>query len=52
MGTLQLFLELKQNSAYKATFGVNKFEYIRSHLQFDEKKTGTERLHSATLKVY
>ena len=48
----QLFLDPKQNPTYKAAFGVNRFENIRRHLLFDDKRTRTERLKQDKLAAF
>ena len=50
--TRQLFLDPKQNPTYKAVFGVNRFENIRRHLRFDDKRTRAERLKQDKLAAF
>ena len=52
MDTRQLFLDAKQNPTYKAAFGVNRFENIRRHLRFDDKRTRVERLKQDKLVAF
>ena len=52
LDTRQLFLDPKQNPTYKAAFGVNRFENIRRHLRFDDKKTRAERLKQDKLDAF
>ena len=40
----QLFSDQKQNPFYKAAFGINRFQNIRRHVRFDDKRTRQERL--------
>ena len=48
----QLFLDHKLNPTYKASFGVNRFENIRSNLRFDDKRTRVERLNQDKLAAF
>ena len=52
MDTRQLFLNPKQNPTYKATFGVNRFENIPRHLQFDDNRTRAERVKQDKLAAW
>ena len=52
LDTRQLFLDPKQNPTYKAAFGVNRFENIRRHLRFDDKRTRAERLKQDKLPAF
>ena len=57
LDTRQMFLDQKQNPTYKAAFGINRFENIRCHLRFDDKKTREDCsrinwLHLATFGDY
>ena len=50
--TRQSFLDPKQNPTYKGAFGVNRFENIRRHLRFDDKRTRAERLKQDKLAAF
>ena len=52
LDTRQIFLDQKQNPTYKAAFGVNRFENIGHHLQFDDKRTRAERLKQDKLAAF
>ena len=52
LDTRQLFLDPKQNPTYKAAFGVNRFENIRRHLRFDDKRTQARRLKQDKLAAF
>ena len=52
MDTRQLFLDPKQNPSYKAAFGVNRFENIRRHLRFDDKRKRAEKLKQDKLAAF
>ena len=44
--------EAKSYSTYKAAFGINRFENIRRHLRFDDKRTREERLQQDKLAAF
>ena len=52
LNTRQLFLDPKPNPTYKAAFGVNRFENIRRHQRFDDKRTWAERLKQDKLAAF
>ena len=52
LDTRKLFLDQKQNPTYKAAFGINRFENIRRHLQFDDKRTRAERQKQDKLAAF
>ena len=52
LDTRQLFLDPKQNPTYKVTFGVNRFENVRCHLRFNNKRTRAERVRQDKLAAF
>ena len=52
VGIRQLFSDLLKNPAYKAAFGTRRFENIRCHIRFDDKRTRVARLKQDKLAAF
>ena len=48
----QLFSDPLKNPAYKAAFGTSRFENIRCHIKFDDKRTRVARLKQDKLAAF